>query len=35
MSMYTDEGLRFSCLGVLLGTRWERSMFSIDTLLCS
>lgn len=32
LSMYTDEGLLFSRMGVLLGTRWERSMFSFDTL---
>lgn len=32
LSMYTDLGLLFSCLGVVLGTRWERSIPSIDLL---
>lgn len=29
LSMYTDLGLLFSCLGVVLGTRWENNVSSI------
>ena len=32
LSMYTDLGLLFSRMGVLLGTRWKRSIPSFDLL---